>query len=161
MSFCSPAGEEDSLVLDFGAMHDLSVRSKHRDEIAKLASGLAFRTIGLGAICQTWGGFLAGLPLEEKRAIKDYSGANQGALLMTFRIDMFVDPEDFKKEIDDYIRQVRKLEPVIGFDQSHLPGGIEAEREREYREIGVPVGPEHRERLEEVARELGIGVPWE
>ncbi|MCB0184576.1 MAG: Ldh family oxidoreductase, partial [Caldilineaceae bacterium] len=31
MSFSSPAGEEESLVLDFGAMHDLCANSPHRD----------------------------------------------------------------------------------------------------------------------------------
>ncbi len=160
MSFCSPAEEEDSLVVDFGAMHDLTVRAKHRDEIARMAPGLAFRTLGLGAICQTWGGFLSGLPLDEERAVKDYSGANQGAFVVTFRIDLFTDPGSFKKEMDGYVRQVKKLEPVIGFDQSNLPGGIEAEREQDYRENGIPIGERHRERLEGMARDLGIEVPW-
>ena len=63
MSFSSPAGEEESLVVDFGAIHDLYASSPHRDEIIRLAPGSVFRAIGLGAICQSWGGFLAGVPL--------------------------------------------------------------------------------------------------
>ena len=160
MSFSSPGSEEDPLILDFGAMHDLYASAPHREELARLAPGMVFRSIGLGAICQTWGGFLAGVPLEEKRAIKEYSGANQGAFVMTFRIDLFADPNVFKQEMDAYVRQVRTMAPLDGFEQSHLPGGPEAERERAYREAGIPVGSRHQERLEDLAKELGLEVPW-
>ncbi|MCZ6632460.1 MAG: Ldh family oxidoreductase [bacterium] len=160
MSFCSPGDGEDPLVLDFGAMHDLYASSPHREEIARLAPGMVFRSIGLGAICQIWGGFLAGVPLEEERAVKEYSGANQGALVITFRIDLFADPDLFKQEMDAYVRQVKTLTPLEGFEQSHLPGGPEAERERTYQEAGIPVGPRHQERLENLAEELDLEVPW-
>lgn len=160
MSFCSPTEEEDPLVLDFGAMHDLYTSSPHREEIARLAPGIVFRAIGLGAICQSWGGFLAGVPLEEARAVKDYPGATQGALVVTFRIDLFADPAQFKQEMDAYVRQVRALAPLEGFEASSLPGGPEASRERSYREAGIPVGPEHQQRLEKLAGELGIETPW-
>jgi LDH2 family malate/lactate/ureidoglycolate dehydrogenase len=160
MSFSSPGHEEDPLILDFGAMHDLYASGHHREEIARLAPGMVFRSIGLGAICQTWGGFLAGVPLEEKGAIKKYSGANQGAFVMTFRIDLFSDPTVFKQEMDAYVRQVRTLAPLEGFERAHLPGGPEAERERDYREAGIPMGSRHQERLENLAEELGMEVPW-
>jgi len=38
--------------------------------------------------------------------------------------------------------------------------GLQAAREREYREKGVPVGRWHLERLEELAGEMGLTVPW-
>ena len=79
---------------------------------------------------------------------------------MTFRIDLFSDPERLKREMDGYVRQVRALKPLEGFDASHLPGSIEGERERAYRQEGVPVGERHRSRLEELAGKLGIDVPW-
>jgi LDH2 family malate/lactate/ureidoglycolate dehydrogenase len=160
MSFSVPAGEENPLILDFGAMHDLYANSPFRDEIARKAPGMVFRSIGLGAICQSWGGFLAGVPLDESRAVKDFPGANQGSLVITFKISLFMPPERFKKEMDEYVRMVRSLKPLEGFDQAYLPGGIEAVREKEYRREGVPVGPEHKEKLEKLASELGIGVPW-
>ena len=43
-------------MLDFGAMHDLY--GPPRDELAALAPGLVLRSIGLGEICQAWGGLL-------------------------------------------------------------------------------------------------------
>lgn len=158
MSFCTPTDKEDPLVLDFGAMHDLY--GGYRDAIAKLAPSTVFRAIGQGAICQSWGGLLAGVPMEEERARKKFKGANQGSLVIAFRIDLFIEPAVFKREMDLYVQKVRALKPLDGFDASHLPGGIEAERERMWRKEGIPVGNWHRERLEKLAGEVGIPAPW-
>jgi len=160
MSFSAPAGEEESLVLDFGAIHDLYATSPHRDEIIRLAPGSVFRAIGMGAICQSWGGFLAGVPLDPAQATRTWAGANQGSLVMAFRIDLFLDAQQFKREMDEYVRAVKKLQPLAGFDESFLPGGVEAMRARTYRTEGIPVGPEHQKRLEQVAEALGLRVPW-
>lgn len=160
MSFSAPAGSEDALVLDFGAMHDLYSSSPHRDEIARLAPGIVFRAIGMGAVCQAWGGLLAGVPIDADRAGRDYPGANQGSLVIAFRIDLFMPPGQFKREMDEYVCRVRALQPLEGFDEAYLPGGVEAAREREYREQGIPVGPEHQERLQELADELALRPPW-
>jgi LDH2 family malate/lactate/ureidoglycolate dehydrogenase len=63
--------------------------------------------------------------------------------------------------MDDYVRAVSALRPLPGFDRSYLPGGVEAARERLYRQQGIPVGPEHQQALEEIANELGLRPPWE
>jgi L-2-hydroxycarboxylate dehydrogenase (NAD+) len=160
MSFSAPTAAEDPVVLDFGAMHDLYSSDPHRDEVARLTPGLVFRSIGLGAICQAWGGLLAGLPIDPERAAPKYPGANQGSLAIAFRIDLFMPPERFRGEMDRYVRAVRALQPLEGFEEAYLPGGVEAARERAYRQDGIPVGPEHKERLESLSTELGIVPPW-
>jgi len=160
MSFSAPALEEESLLLDFGAIHDLYASSPYRDAIARLAPGTVFRSIGMGAICQSWGGFLAGVPLDPARAQRTYSGANQGSLVMAFRIDLFLDAHQFKAEMDEYVRAVRALQPLAGFEESFLPGGVEAKRTQLYRAEGIPVGPGHQQRLTDIAQELGIALPW-
>lgn len=161
MSFSSPAGEEESLVLDFGAIHDLYESSPHREEIIRLAPGSVFRAIGMGAICQSWGGFLAGVPLDTERAQRTFAGANQGSLVMAFRIDLFLDSQQFKAEMDAYVRRVKTLQPLAGFRESFLPGGVEAVRARTFRVEGIPVGPDHQARLEQIAQELGMQPPWQ
>jgi LDH2 family malate/lactate/ureidoglycolate dehydrogenase len=160
MAFCAPADEEADILLDFGTMHDLYDTSTHRDAIATLAPGLVLRHIGMGAICQSWGGFLTGLALDGPRETKTHEMANQGALAIFFRIDLFEDPDWFKREIDSYVRTVRDLEPLDGFDESYLPGGVEAAREQKNRSVGVPVTPEHQATLETLADEYGLTVPW-
>lgn len=160
MTFSAPAGEETSLLLDFGTMHDFYLGSAGREKVIEAAPGLLFRALGLAAVCQSWGGFLAGVPVDPTRAQRVWPGANQGSLIIAFRIDLFAEPADFKREMDEYIRAVRQLTPVAGFSQSHLPGGIEAVREEEFRTLGVPVSEGHRQRLEAVSAEFGVTLPW-
>lgn len=159
-SFISPANTEKSMILDFGAIHDMYVSSPYREEIERMAPAVVFRSVGLGAICQSWGGFLAGVPIDTKRSPRTWSGANQGSLVIAFRIDLFISPETFKAEMDEYIREIAKLQPIVNYNESLLPGAIEVTRAKDYRENGVPVGPTHRERLEDIANYLSIEVPW-
>ena len=160
MAFSAPTSAEDPLVLDFGAMHDLYDGSPYRDEIAANAPGLVHRAIGLGAVCQAWGGFLAGVPLDPARATRRWTGANQGSMLIVLKIAAFLPPEQFKTEMDDYVRAVAALEPFDAAAESFLPGGIEARRERDAAEHGVPIGDEHRRLLSETAAEFEVEPPW-
>ena len=159
MSFSAPAQDEDPLVLDFGAVHDL-YDGPLRNAIAENTPGLLHRAIGMGMICQSWGGFLAGVPLDAERSDRVFSGANQGSMVIAFRIDLFMPAEQFKAEMDRYVRRVRELTPVTEGQESLLPGGIEAQRYRDFGRDGIPVGTEHASRLEAVADEFGVDVPW-
>lgn len=159
-SFLSPANEEQSMVLDFGSIHDLYSGSPFFEEIARNAPAIVFRSVGLGAICQSWGGFLAGLPIDTARSTRTWEGANQGSLTICFRIDLFIEPATFKAEMDEYIRKIAKLKPIGNFSESVLPGAIEVKKEADYRANGVPVGEWQRERLEGIGTYLGIPVPW-
>jgi L-2-hydroxycarboxylate dehydrogenase (NAD+) len=160
MSFSAPTDREAPLVLDFGTMHDLYSSDPHRDEIARLAPGLVFRAIGMGTVCQAWGGLLAGVPIDPAQASRRFSGANQGSLAIAFQISLFASPEAFKREMDAYVRQVRELQPLEGFDRAVLPGGVEADRERLFGLEGIPVGVAHRQRLQGLADALGLEAPW-
>ena len=160
MAFTAPTAEEDPLVLDFGAMHDLYADSPHRDEIGALAPGLVHRAIGLGAVCQAWGGLLAGVPVDPARAVRRWPGANQGSMVVVVKIALFAEPAQFRAEMDAYVRAVRQLRPLTPGQQTYLPGGVEADRERDARANGVPLGEEHRALLGAAAAELGVAVPW-
>jgi LDH2 family malate/lactate/ureidoglycolate dehydrogenase len=158
-SFIAPANTEQSMILDFGAIHDMYVNSPYREEISRIAPAVVFRSVGLGAICQSWGGFLAGVPFDTKRSPRTWQGANQGSLTICFRIDLFISPETFKAEMDEYIQAIAKLQPIENYSESLLPGAIEVKRERDYRANGVPVGEQHGKRLQEISDYLGIEPP--
>jgi L-2-hydroxycarboxylate dehydrogenase (NAD+) len=160
MAFAAPAGDEEPLLLDFGAMHDL-YDDGLRDLLAERAPGLVLRTIGMGEVCQAWGGLLSGLGIDAENPSWDWPGANQGSLVVVLRPDLFTDTEVFKAEMDEYIRRIRALAPLPGFDSTHIPGGIEAERHGLFSRDGVPVGRWHRERLEKLAQEFDLQVPWD
>lgn len=160
MSFSAPTAEEDPLVLDFGAVHDLYADSPHRAALTAMAPGLVHRSIGLGTVCQAWGGLLAGVPLDPSRAERVWPGANQGSMVVVVKIALFADPARYRAEMDAYVRAVRRLEPLTPGGRSYLPGGLEAERERRYRVDGVPLGERHQLALERAADDLGVAVPW-
>lgn len=160
MAFTAPTSAEPPVILDFGAMHDLYSDSPFRDEIAALTPGTVHRAIGMGAICQAWAGFLAGVPLDPSRASRTWSGANQGSMVIALKIELFLPAAQFKAEMDAYVRAVRSLNAFTPGQQAYLPGGIEAEREQSYRVEGVPVGEEHQAVLAAAAAELGVAVPW-
>jgi LDH2 family malate/lactate/ureidoglycolate dehydrogenase len=164
MSFGVPAGGEPPLVLDFGAMHDLYGDSPTVQTIIREAPGIVFRNIGEGSVCQSLGGFLAGVPFgpEDPSAehMERWSGANQGSLMIALSVERFLSPEIFAGRMDRYARQARQMEPLPGFDQARLAGGLEWGREREWAETGVPVGQRHREALLRAGERVGVPPPF-
>jgi L-2-hydroxycarboxylate dehydrogenase (NAD+) len=165
MSFAIPAGEEPPLVLDFGAMHDLYPGSPHLQELIRLAPSTVFRSMGLGTVCQAVGGFLAGVPLggeaakSPPEAARKWSGANQGAFLVAVEIARFLPVETFTAQMKSYVRQVRRMQPLEGYETAALAGGLEWEREREWAQTGIPVGKRHRTALTQVGELLGVPPP--
>jgi L-2-hydroxycarboxylate dehydrogenase (NAD+) len=159
MSFGAPAGDEAPLVVDFSPVYDLRI-SPHRKQIEEWIPGTVFRCIGLGAIAQAWGGILADTAFEDTDHPPKYEEAIQSTLLIVFQIGLFVEPDQFRREMDEFARRVATLEPLDGFSRSQLAGGPEAEREKRYASEGVPVGPEHLLSLEELSSIAGIVPPW-
>ena len=159
MAFALPTGEEPPFVLDFGAMHDLYPGAEHVDEIIALAPGTVFRALGLGAVCQALGGFLAGVPLDPVRAERRWPGADQGSFLIAVDLARFFPLDAFKAEMDAYARTVRRMEPLPGFEHARLAGAPEWEQEAACREEGIPVGSRHAAALHKLADDFGVAAP--
>ncbi|MFW6058671.1 MAG: Ldh family oxidoreductase [Phycisphaeraceae bacterium] len=160
MSFAAPAGDERPLVLDCGVMHGLHP-SRPRRNLEKHVPSIILRLIGFGTICQAWGGLLTGLPVDVGDTTPRWPRAHQGALLFVFDPGLFIDRDQFKREMDDYARRVRQLRPVPGTEGAYLPGAIEIEREQTYRRDGVPLSDRHQRQLHDVAQALGFTLPWQ
>ena len=156
MAFSAPGLEGPPLVVDFGCMHDLYASDPHRDEVAKLTPGLVLRSIGLGEICQTWGGFLSGLFLDPEKRPWSWQGANQGALVICLRIDLFSEATRFKGEVDAYGKRITELLPLPQFDRSFMAGAVESAREAEYAANGMAVSEDHQRILNDLVVEFDI-----
>lgn len=159
MAFALPTREEPPFVLDFGAMHDLYPGSEHADTIIALAPSTVFRSLGLGAVCQALGGFLAGVPLDPDRAQRAWPGANQGSFLIAVDLARFFPLDAFQAEMDAYARAVREMEPLAGFSSARLAGAPEWESEQAFRKNGIPVSATHADALRKVAGDLGTTPP--
>ena len=155
MAFSVPS-DSSPIVVDFGCMHDLYAGSPHRDTIAGLAPGIVLRAIGLSEICQTWGGLLSGLNLDPDPPVWDWSGANQGSLVMSFRPDLFTDAARFRQEVSRYVARIRTLSPLPGLSETFAAGDFERRNEAAYRADGIPLSSQTVAELNEAAARYGV-----
>ena len=160
VSISAPAGREPPIVVDFSPVYDLRV-SPRWPELAEWIPGTIFRCIGLGMIAQSWGGIMAGAShYPERERPRRYHAASQRAFAFMFQVGLFIDPGEYAREMDALAASLRDLAPLEGFDKASYAGGIEAERELEFRHHGIPVGPDHRRDLEDIAADFAIDIPW-
>ncbi len=159
MAFGIPTGDEPPFVLDFGAVHDLYLGPEGMRPILDLVPSAVLRSFGLGCVCQALGGLLCGIPLDPEAADRTWSGANQGSFLIVVDVAALYPVETLQKEMDAYARTVRQMMPLPGMDGAYLPGGIEAERERQYREDGIPISTKDAQALEKLAADYHLPSP--
>lgn len=159
MAFGLPTNSEAPFVLDFGAMHDLYSGSGYLEQIIDMAPGTVFRSFGLGCVCQALGGFLCGVPVDPERAVRKWSGANQGSFIIVVDINRFLPIAQFKAEMDAYARKIAEMEPLKGYDKSMLAGTLEWERAIRSVEEGIPISSQHADVLNRLAEECGVQSP--
>jgi len=156
MAFGIPTGEEPPFVLDFGAIHDMYLGLEGMRPIVEMVPSTVLRSFGLGCACQALGGFLCGVPVDPKRASRQWPGADQGSMMIAVDLNLLYPLGEFKQEMDEYALRVRQMTPLPGIDRALLPGSIEWEREQEYTRAGIPLSAQHLEALRKLGQELGL-----
>lgn len=159
MAFGIPTGKEPPFVLDFGAVHDMYVGIEGMKQIVEMVPSTVLRSFGLGCACQALGGLLCGVPVDPQQATRQWTGADQGSMMIAVDLNLLYPLEQFKQEMDEYARKVRQMTPLPGIDRALLPGAIEWEREREYSQNGIPLSAQHTEALRKLGQELMLGCP--
>jgi LDH2 family malate/lactate/ureidoglycolate dehydrogenase len=79
-----------------------------------------------------------------------------GHFFGAMRIDFFRPVEDFKKDMDDLIRRLRKSPKAEGFDRIYIHGEKEFELEEKYRKEGIPLYYKVYDDLKAIAGEVGV-----
>jgi L-2-hydroxycarboxylate dehydrogenase (NAD+) len=85
-----------------------------------------------------WGPFAPPFALRQEipsRAV----GAGIGHFFGALRIDAFIDPDEFKRQVDDWIRTFRATRPAPGTDGPLIPGDPERANEAERHVTGIPL----------------------
>lgn len=102
-----------------------------------------------------WGPFAP--PFALRQAIPERSvGKGIGHFFGAMRIDGFIDGNEFKRQIDDYIRVFRATKPAPGTSGPLIPGDPEREAEKVRREQGVPLVLPVVEELRDISQKTGI-----
>jgi LDH2 family malate/lactate/ureidoglycolate dehydrogenase len=107
-----------------------------------------------------WGPFAPPFTLRQEMEIPSRSvGKGIGHFFGAMRIDGFINPDDFKREVDEYVRVFRATKPAPGTSGPLIPGDPERQAEQERREKGVPLVPAVIEQLRDIS--LKTGVPFD
>jgi L-2-hydroxycarboxylate dehydrogenase (NAD+) len=101
-----------------------------------------------------WGPFAPAFAIEQQPAgsVGDGIGHFFGAL----RIDGFIDPDEFKRQVDHLVRTFRATPPAPGTGGPLIPGDPEREAEILRRRDGIPLIPPVAADLEALAAETGV-----
>jgi ureidoglycolate dehydrogenase (NAD+) len=117
------------------------------------------RGYGMAFVASVLGGSLVGgrMPLHKGKNV-----TVDGSEHFFYAIDVaqFVELETFYDEVESTMKQIRALPPADGFDAVRLPGELEWERSSRWRREGIPLHRDHVKKLEELADEMKLPVPW-
>ena len=156
LAFGMPAGPDHPYLLC-----DFSSNMPFDEDFFARHPEIYFRGLGISHVANIMSGTLGGQMLEEfdRRTVK-FTAATQSGFFMALRIENFVSVPAFKADMDKLMAGVSRMQPYPGFSEAHLPGGPEWQREREYARDGIPLSRQAVEKLERVAGEAKVSVPW-
>lgn len=104
-----------------------------------------------------WGPFAPPFALRQEIEIPTRSvGKGIGHFFGAMRIDGFIDPDDFKGQVDEYVRVFRATKPAPGTNGTLIPGDPERQAEQERRNKGVPLLPAVIEELRDISAKTGV-----
>jgi LDH2 family malate/lactate/ureidoglycolate dehydrogenase len=102
-----------------------------------------------------WGPFAPPFALRQEIPTRSV-GQGIGHFFGAMQIDAFIDKEEFKKQIDDWIRVFRKTKPAPGTGGPLIPGDPEREAEAIRSEEGIPLIRPVVEDLLDISHKTGI-----
>jgi L-2-hydroxycarboxylate dehydrogenase (NAD+) len=102
-----------------------------------------------------WGPFAPPFALRQTIPTRSV-GKGIGHFFGAMRIDGFIDADEFKSQVDEYIRVFRATKPAPGTGGPLIPGDPEREAERIRRDKGVPLIMPVVEELRGISKKTGI-----
>ncbi len=145
---------DPTAMLDGGALLPLGGDREHGGHKG-YGLGLAIDVLSGVLSGANWGPFTPPFALRQALPSRRV-GKGIGHFFGAMRIDAFRDPEEFKTQVDDFVRTLRTTRPAPGTQGPLVPGDPEREAERERTRSGIPLLPAVVEELREVARNTGV-----
>ena len=102
-----------------------------------------------------WGPFAPPFALRQEIPTRSV-GKGIGHFFGALRIDGFIDPDEFKRQIDEWVRVFRATRPAPGTDGPKIPGDPEREAEAIRSKQGIPLLPAVLSDLRDIAMQTGI-----
>ena len=105
-----------------------------------------------------WGPFAPPFALQQEIPSRSV-GKGLGHVFGALRIDGFIDSDEFKRQINEWVRTFRATKPAPGTQGVVIPGDPERLAEAERRVSGVPLSPAVVTDLRDISARTG--VPFE
>lgn len=105
-----------------------------------------------------WGPFVPPFALRQEIPSRSV-GKGIGHFFGALQINAFIDVDEFKNQLDDWIDTLRATRPRPGFDAVLVPGDPERHAEAERSAHGVPLVPAVVAELRDIAERTGIRLP--
>ena len=102
-----------------------------------------------------WGPFAPPFALRHEFPERSV-GKGIGHFFGAWQIGGFIDPDEFKRQIDDWVRVFRATKPAAGTDGPLIPGDPEREAEAERRKGGIPLVMPVVEDLRDISKKTGV-----
>ncbi len=102
-----------------------------------------------------WGPFTPPFALRQEIPARSV-GKGIGHFFGAMRIDGFIEADEFKRQIDDFIRTFRATRPAPGTNGPLIPGDPEREAEKVRSKDGVPLIMPVVEELRAISKKIGI-----
>ena len=102
-----------------------------------------------------WGPFAPPFALRQEVPARSV-GKGIGHAFGAMRIDGFIDPAEFRRQLDDWIRTFRATKPAPGMPGVLIPGDPERQAEAERRVTGIPLLPAVVTELLDISARTGI-----
>jgi LDH2 family malate/lactate/ureidoglycolate dehydrogenase len=102
-----------------------------------------------------WGPFVPPFALRQQIPTRSV-GKGIGHFFGALRIDAFIDPDEFKRQIDDLIRTLRGTRPSPGTRGPLIPGDPEREAEAIRTRDGIPLTGPVVDELRDISQRTGI-----
>jgi len=102
-----------------------------------------------------WGPFTPPFALRQEIPARSV-GKGIGHFFGAMRIDGFIEADEFKRQIDDYVRTFRATKPAFGTNGPLIPGDPEREAEQVRSKQGVPLIMPVVEELRVISKKIGI-----
>jgi L-2-hydroxycarboxylate dehydrogenase (NAD+) len=117
-----------------------------------------YKGYGLSLLVDLFSGILAGAAYgphvgrpSEKRPTADV-----GHFFAAVRVDAFRPVEEFKRSMDEYIRELKDAPKAAGQDRIYIHGEKEFERSQRYKREGMPIMAATVQKLAKVGEEVGV-----
>ena len=147
---------DPNAMIEGGAMLPLG---SDRDRGGHKGYALAVMVDVLSAVLSgaNWGPFVPPFALRQEIPTRSV-GKGIGHFFGALRIDAFIDKAEFKKQIDDLIRTLRKTRPAPRTNGPLIPGDPEREAEKIRRREGIPLVTAVIDELRDISQQTGIAL---